>query len=54
MPIVTAAPPSNRFARGRGQLEAQQVHRRGLLVVLALEILVRDREDARAARDSAT
>ncbi len=33
------------------QLEAQEMHRRGLLVVLALQILVGDGVDALAARD---
>ena len=43
------AQPAPRAARGtcRVELEAQKVHRRGLLVVLALEVLVGDGVDAR-------
>src|SRR5258708_22010779 len=38
-------------ARGTAELEAQEMHRGSLFLVLALEILVGDREDPRAALD---
>src|ERR1700741_452585 len=41
---------TDRVARGRRQLEAQPMDRGRLLVVRALEVLVRDRHDARRAR----
>ena len=51
MPILTAAPAfALRHHIGR-QLEAQEVHRRRLLLVLALQVFVGDGEHALEARD---
>ena len=46
-PIASAAPALSEADHRRRELEAQEVHRRGLLVGLAVEVLVGDRVHAR-------
>ena len=54
MPAASGAPPLQRGDHRGRELEAQEMHGRGLLVVLALQILVGDREARARGRATCT